>query len=216
MTPELTYSDVQLAILAKAPVAGLAKTRLIPALGAAGAARLQRQFTLATLRTARAAGLGGVTLWCTPSPQHRFFHALTQRAGVRCMAQAPGDLGARMYAAFCLHCAAGPTLLIGTDCPALQPSHLRAAAGALRGAADGVCIPAEDGGYVLIGLKQPQPALFEHMPWSSAEVMAQTRARSFHQGLRLHEMDALWDVDEPADLQRLRSLSPRWQRELRP
>ena len=216
MTPEADLAKVQVAVLAKAPMAGLAKTRLIPALGADGAARLQRRFTLAALRTARAAGLGEVTLWCAPNPQHRFFRALARGAGMRCLAQAHGDLGARMHAAFRLHCAAGPTLLIGTDCPALQVSHLRAAAWALGGPADGVCIPAEDGGYVLIGLKQPQSALFENMPWSSAEVMAQTRKRALREGLRLDELDTLWDVDEPTDLQRLRALCPRWQGEIRP
>ena len=69
--------------------------------------------------------------------------------------------------------------------------------------ADVVCQPAEDGGYVLIGMWQPQPTLFTDMPWSTAKVMAQTRARAQAAGLRLLELPSLWDVDNPEDL-------PRW------
>lgn len=197
--------QVQLAILAKAPIAGLAKTRLIPALGAAGAARLQRQFTCRAVQTARAAGLGAVTLWCAPDRHQRFFRALARRhPGLICRDQPAGDLGERMLSAFQQQCAAGPTLLIGTDCPALQPAHLRAAAQALLSGSDAVFHPAEDGGYALIGLRQPQPALFEQMRWSTAEVMQASRERAAAQGLSLVELETLWDVDLPEDLPRLR------------
>lgn len=196
---------VQVAVLAKAPAAGLAKTRLIPALGASGAARLQRQLTLNTLQTACGAGLGAVTLWCAPHAQHRFFRALHQSTGVPCREQAGGDLGERMHAAFGLHCAQGPLLLIGTDCPPLTPAHLRQAARALLDGDDVVVHPAEDGGYVLVGLRQPQPALFRDIAWSTDAVMAQTRARAITAGLRLRELDTLWDLDVPADLVRWRA-----------
>ncbi|OGB01037.1 MAG: hypothetical protein A3E25_23840 [Burkholderiales bacterium RIFCSPHIGHO2_12_FULL_69_20] len=193
---------VQVAVLAKAPVPGLAKTRLIPALGAAGAARLQRQLTRNALQTACDAGLGAVTLWCAPHAQHRFFRALRRATGVPCLVQASGDLGERMHTAFRLHCAQGPLLLIGTDCPPLTPSHLRQAARALLAGDDAVFHPAEDGGYVLVGLRQPQAALFRGMVWSTDAVMAQTRARAATAGLRLRELDTLWDLDVPADLVR--------------
>jgi len=195
-------SDVQVAVLAKAPVAGLAKTRLIPALGPRGAARLQRQFTRAALHTAGAAGLGAVTLWCAPHAQHRFFRALRRTTGLACRVQPEGDLGARMHAAFVQHCAEGPLLLTGTDCPPLTPAHLRQAAQALLDGADAVFHPAEDGGYVLVGLRRPQAALFEGIAWSTPEVMAQTRARAATLGLRVRELQTLWDVDLPADLAR--------------
>jgi rSAM/selenodomain-associated transferase 1 len=203
---EAALQQVQVAVLAKAPVPGLAKTRLIPALGAKGAARLQRQLTRSALRCALTAGLGPVTLWCAPDPQHRFFRALQKTTVVRCQAQPEGDLGARMLAAFEGHCPQGPLLLIGTDCPVLQPSHLRAAAQALLAGADAVCYPAQDGGYVLIGLRQPQPGLFEDMTWSTSSVMLDTRVRANALGLQLRELETLWDVDVPADLTRLRAL----------
>jgi len=196
---------VQVAVLAKAPIAGLAKTRLIPALGARGAARLQRQLTRGAVRSALDARLGPVTLWCTPHAQHRFFRALHETTGVNCLVQSSGDLGDRMHTAFRLHCAQGPLLLIGTDCPVLRPAHLRKAARALIDGDDAVFYPAEDGGYVLVGLRRPQPALFDAMTWSTPEVMTQTRARS--QGLRVREFETLWDVDVPDDLARLDALN---------
>ena len=201
--PEPDLRHVQVAVLAKAPVAGLAKTRLIPALGPRGAARLQRQFIRRTLQTAAAARLGPVTLWCAPHAEHRFFRALHRTMGVDCQVQPGGDLGERMDAAFRLHCAQGPLLLIGTDCPALSPEQLRQAAQALCDGHDAVFGPAEDGGYVLVGLRSPQPALFSGMTWSTPAVMAETRARACAQGLRVVELETLWDVDVPADLPRL-------------
>lgn len=200
---------VQVAVLAKAPIPGLAKTRLVPALGARGAARLQRELTRLALRTAQASGLGPVTLWCAPDARHRFFRALQRTTGVHCLVQPGSDLGDRMHTAFRWHCAQGPLLLIGTDCPVLRPEHLRQAATALVDGADAVLLPVEDGGYVLVGLRQPQPALFHGMTWSTHQVMAQTRARARDAGLRVQELDTLWDVDRPQDLARWRACADR-------
>jgi rSAM/selenodomain-associated transferase 1 len=199
--------QVQVALLAKAPIPGLAKTRLAPVLGARGAARLQRQLTRQALRTALAAALGPVTLWCTPDARHRFFRALQRTAGVRCLVQPSGDLGERMHTAFRLHCTQGPLLLIGTDCPVLRPGHLRQAAQALADGADAVLQPAEDGGYVLVGLRRSQPALFRGMTWSTDQVMAETRQRVRAAGLHLQELDTLWDLDRPQDLLRWRAVA---------
>ena len=199
------------AVLAKAPAAGLAKTRLIPALGAAGAARAQRAFALQTLGTARAASTGPVTLWCAPDAGHRFFRALGRRHGVACRPQPGGDLGARMRAAMDLHFASQPgmpLLIIGTDCPVLAPSHLQQAADALQ-QHDAVLIPAEDGGYVLIGLRRPLPQVFDAMPWSTPQVLAHTHARLCAACASWHDLPALWDVDEPQDWQRWQQLRRR-------
>lgn len=202
MNPEI----INVAVFAKVPEAGVAKTRLIPALGAQGAARLQRQLTWRAMQTAQQAELGTVTLWCTPDPQHRFFRALIKKTGVSCHAQTDGDLGQRMLHAFRLHCAHGPLLLIGTDCPALGPDDLRCAAQVLRDGNDAVFLPAEDGGYVLIGLRQPQPTLFEGVAWGTGSVMEETRARLRAAGATWREPKTLWDVDRPADLGRLAGL----------
>lgn len=198
-------TQVQVAVLAKAPMPGLAKTRLIPALGPHGAARLQRQLARAAVQTALDARLGTVTLWCAPHAQHRFFRAVHRTTGVRCLVQSGSDLGERMHTAFRLHCAQGPLLLTGTDCPPLTPDHLRRAAQALLDGEEAVFHPAEDGGYVLVGLRRPQAALFEHIAWSTDAVMAQTRERAAALGLRLREFETLWDLDVPADLARWRA-----------
>jgi len=196
----------ELAILAKAPVPGLAKTRLIPRLGPDGAARLQAVLTERAVATACAAGLGPVTLWCTPDCTHPAFPELTERYGVALRPQTGADLGERMAAAIAHHAAQGPVLLTGTDCPALTPDHLRAAATALASGYDAVVFPAEDGGYVLIGLAAPQPALFEGIAWGSDRVMAETRARLRALGLSWSEPALLWDLDRPEDLERLAAL----------
>ncbi|AMM26332.1 TIGR04282 family arsenosugar biosynthesis glycosyltransferase [Variovorax sp. PAMC 28711] len=201
-------SPVRIAILAKAPVAGHAKTRLIPALGAQGAARLQRSFTRDAVRVAREAALGEVVLWCAPDARHRYFRALQRTTGIRCSDQPEGDLGARMLRAAMPTPGAEetqPVLIIGTDCPALGPHHLRAAAEALQ-EVDAVFIPAEDGGYVLVGLQRPQPGLFTEMTWSTDRVMAETRQRAASLALTIRELPTLWDVDTPADLRRLQAL----------
>jgi len=197
---------VQIAIMAKAPIPGLAKTRLIPVLGAKGAARLQRRLTRMTVACALDAQLGTVTVWCTPDSRHRFFRALKQTSGVDLLVQSSGDLGDRMHAAFRLHCARGPLLVVGTDCPVLRPEHLREASRALISGDDAVFYPAEDGGYALVGLRAPQPTLFEGMTWSNSRVMSDTRARARALGLRIREFETLWDVDLPEQLERLDAL----------
>src|ERR1043166_6400984 len=118
-----TPEPVALAILAKAPVAGSVKTRLIPALGTEGAAALHARLIERTVETACAAAVGPVTLWVTPPAPHACFTALASRFPIALADQPEGDLGARMLAA--CRAAAGPALGIRPDCPALTPPHLR-------------------------------------------------------------------------------------------
>ena len=191
--------------MAKAPQAGHAKTRLIPALGASGAARLHRQLTLRTLAAARAAGLGRVTLWCAPDTRHRFFRALQQRCGLALRTQPEVDLGQRMAHIFAER-DGRPLLLIGTDCPALAANHLQQAALALCTGLDAAFITTEDGGYFLVGLRQPCPGIFEGIDWSTDRVMAQTRSRLSELGRRWLEVAMLWDVDRTEDVSRWRAM----------
>lgn len=194
------------AILAKAPVAGQAKTRLIPALGAEGAARLAARLLTHATAQALAADLGPVTLWATPDLQHPIWTALQQRPGrVPALALQPqGDLGHRMAHAF--RAAGGPLLLIGSDMPGLDAAVLRTASAQLI-EHDAVFVPALDGGYGLVGLRQARPAalqaLFDDMTWSTPTVMAATRQRLATAGLRHAELPVLPDIDERADLQHL-------------
>jgi uncharacterized protein len=182
----------EVAVFAKAPIAGFAKTRLIPLLGAEGAAALQAQLVARAIATARAADIGPVTLWCAPDCSHPLF----RDAGVPLRTQPEGDLGARMLAAF--EAASGGLVLIGSDCPCLVAQDLRDAAAALEDA-DVAISPAEDGGYGLIAARRPYPRLFEDVPWSTSRVAAATRLRARETGLRLSELRMVWDVDTPAD-----------------
>jgi uncharacterized protein len=196
--------SVAVAVLTKAPIAGFAKTRLIPMLGADGAARLQERLIWRAVGTACAAAVGSVTLWATPDESHAVFHAIASRFGIALARQCDGDLGARTLEA--IAAARGPALVIGTDCPALTTEHLRVAANILRGGIDAVVLPAEDGGYVLIGLRRTEPALFADMRWSTPQVMEETRRRLRARNLTWQEPATLWDLDVPEDLARLQEL----------
>ena len=218
MTRQPAFS---VAITAKAPIAGFAKTRLIPLLGAAGAARAQREFILRTVRTAAAAGPKSIMLWCAPDADQRFFRALhrTRRAPAEWHfeRQCEGDIGRRMAQAFAAHARrvvpeqerGNPEalLLVGTDCPGLQTRHFHEAAAALAAGADAAFVPAEDGGYVLVALRDAGAGdfgIFSGIDWSTGRVMRQTRERLRAAGARWHEAAPLWDVDEPADWRRWR------------
>jgi len=199
--PPSNTSPVSIVILAKAPIPGFAKTRLIPAIGAHAAAVLQERLTERTVATALAAGIGPVTLCCDPDATHVTFLKMVTRMKITLRPQPPGDLGTRMLAAVAT--STGPVLVIGTDCPALTEAHLRSAAMALRDGNDVVLIPAERGGYVLLGMREAQPRLFSNIAWGGSSVLADTRARIVEQRLMLIERPPLWDVDTEIDLARL-------------
>ena len=196
-----TDTSVTIAILAKAPIPGAVKTRLIPTIGAHAAAVLQERLTERAIATALAADVGPVTLWCSPDATHSTFLKLVMQQRIVLKRQPEGDLGARMLAATVA--STGPVLVIGTDCPALTELHLRGAANALREGNDVTIIPAEDGGYVLIGTQMPQPAIFSGIAWGTNTVLAETRARIIEQRLGLTEQPPLWDVDTEAEYARL-------------
>ena len=177
------------------------KTRLAPLLGEKGAASLHAQLVERTLRTALAAGLGGVDLYCSPGIKDPFFAKMKKRFGTRLREQGRGNLGDRMYRALRRNPYA---ILIGSDCPALRPADLRAAARALQEGFDAVLSPAEDGGYALIGVRQVSRELFTGIEWGSARVLAQTRRRLRRMRWQWKELRTVWDVDRPEDVARLR------------
>jgi hypothetical protein len=198
---------IGVAILAKAPVAGLAKTRLIPLLGAAGAAALQGWLLQRTVAAAVVADIGPVTLWCAPDVHHPGFAACRAFGAVELRSQPEGDLGERMHAAIAESLTTAGTLVIGTDCPLLTPELLRQAADSLR-QHDATVVPAEDGGYVLIGARQAGRRAFQQVDWSTGRVMAQTREGLTEMNWRWAESAPLWDVDRPEDFERLAEFFP--------
>jgi rSAM/selenodomain-associated transferase 1 len=192
---------VGIAVLAKSPVAGTVKTRLAMMLGVEGATALHERFVARTVEAAAQAATGPVTIWGSPDERHPFFHELARQFPLVLARQPDGDLGERMHAAIAR--ANGPTLVIGTDCPLMTATLLRDAAEVLRGGADVVVFPADDGGYVLIGLRYPVLDLFTNMAWSTEGVMMETRQRMRHLGLSWREPAHLWDVDRPSDVRRM-------------
>lgn len=193
-------------VFARAPEPGRCKTRLIPALGPEGAAALHRRLVRHTLDTALAAGAGSVELWCAPDTRHAFFEECRAALAVPLVAQPGGDLGQRMAGAFAAVLAGRPhALLLGSDAPSLTAADLRQAGDALAGGAEVVIVPAEDGGYVLIGLARPAAAIFQGIDWGSDRVLAQTLERLRGLGRRCVQLPARWDVDRPEDLARLRA-----------
>lgn len=203
--PDMT-AETAILVFAKAPLPGAAKTRLIPLLGAEGAAALQARLLGRALATARAAAPAALQLWCAPDCSHPALQAAARQHEATLHAQHGDDLGARMAHAFDDALAqVRHALIIGTDCPALTPRHLHDAADALREGCDAVFVPAEDGGYALIGLARPAPPLFTGIAWGGPAVMAQTRERLCAAGLRGRELDTLWDVDRPEDFRRLQA-----------
>jgi len=196
---------IRIVIFAKAPRPERVKTRLIPALGVAGAARLAERMLAHTLDAALTADIGAVELCAEPPFGNPAWRGFDLPTGIETTAQGEGDLGARMARA------AQRTLerhenvlLIGTDCPALDAQALRDAA-LMLATHQAVMHPARDGGYVLLGLSVFHPALFDDMPWSTAQVAALTRERLAALGWRTAIGRTLADVDEPADLAHLPS-----------
>ncbi len=204
MTAPAPAADTRIIVFSRAPEPGAAKTRLIPLLGAERAAALQRVLIERALSTALAAGVGVVELWCAPSAQHPLLMRCAERHGIGAVSQCSGDLGARMLHAAVTALASAPrVIIIGADCPVLTAGDLQHAAAALAGHHDAVLIPAEDGGYVLIGLKRWDARLFTDIAWGTNQVMNATRGRLAALNWRWLELPPAWDVDRPADFERL-------------
>lgn len=192
-------TGVEIAVFARTPVAGQAKTRLIPLLGAKGAAQLQAHLLAAAVDKAAALPSAACSLWVAGDTGHPAITTAATRHCIPVEAQVGDDLGQRMHHAMgvALSRHAG-CLIIGTDCPALTTAHLVKAAAALQ-SHDVVLGPAEDGGYVLIGLTRPRPELFAGIAWGSSTVLAATQRRIRDAGLRLYQLPPLPDLDTPDD-----------------
>jgi hypothetical protein len=189
---------------AKAPVPGQVKSRMHPVLSGEQSAALHRTLVRHTLGKLALAQLAPVELWI--SAPHPFFTALADLAPS--VMQAGDDLGERMWHAFETALPrARPVVLVGSDCPFFSARYLLQAFHLLLAPdVDAVLGPAEDGGYVLLGLKRNHPQLFTDVDWGTGQVLEQTRDRLRQLGWRWRELPALADIDEPADLELVRDL----------
>lgn len=194
-------------VMAKAPRPGSVKTRLEPVLGPLGCARLQAALLVRTVTIAQDVAPGSTCVAFDPPDAAGEMRALVPD-GVRMFAQVSGDLGVRLAVATetVLTWRPGPLVVIGTDAPTLTAKLLDRAATELRGH-DVVFGPALDGGYYLVGLRQPCPEVFAIDPslWSGPEVLAASRAAAERAGLTVGLLPALRDLDTPADATVLRS-----------
>lgn len=191
-------------VFARAPIPGQTKTRLIPALGEAGAARLHAEMIHRTLEKATSLENGAAELWCAPDTDHQFFLSCAKTYGVELRQQYGSGLGERMCHAFTESLHRSPwAILIGTDCPELMVTDIEHACDMLNGDMDVVLGPATDGGYVLIGLNRSVPLLFTDMPWGSDQIAELTRGRLRDLGMRWCELPARNDIDQPEDLKHI-------------
>jgi uncharacterized protein len=189
-----SLDDRHLILFARYPVSGTTKTRLIPALGAAGAAHLAKGLTEYALTQAQALDCP-LTVFGTGAS----IADLSAWLDVTCALQQDADLGVRMAAAFAHASGAGAAriLLIGSDCPSLTTNILAQGFEALQHH-DVVFGPAADGGYYLIGMRTVHPQLFDNMRWSHDQVLQQSLARLGDLSYTL--LPLLHDIDTPDDL----------------
>lgn len=206
-----------LIIFAKAPIAGVAKTRLIPALGAEGAAQLHSRLLEHTVQRAVESACFPIYLFTPEGSAHPFIDYLLATYPLMHRLQRGIDLGERMKNALTdilennvLTSNAEGVLLIGSDCPAIDTAMLGECSRLLK-SNDAVFLPAEDGGYTLVGFQESSEALgnvFSGVEWGTERVMQQTRHKLKQLSLKWSELACLWDVDRPEDLDRLKQQFP--------
>jgi rSAM/selenodomain-associated transferase 1 len=194
-------ADNQLLVFARVPALGRVKSRLAAGVGEPAALSVYHELLAITNAAIVAAGVPA-TVWLadTAGPEPTPAEA-REWATHHARCQPEGDLGARMATAFeaAFAAGAGRVAVIGTDCPGLRASHLTQAFAELE-TADLVLGPATDGGYYLLGLREPRPELFANKTWSTDSVLADTLADARRLGLRVALLPELRDVDTAADL----------------
>lgn len=194
--------QARLILFTRYPEPGRTKTRLIPALGAEGAASLQRRMSEAIVTQ-----MAQFAAQYPVCPEIRYADGTQQAveawlaSDIPCLAQGEGDLGDRLRRAFAQAFAqgAGKVVVIGADCPGLTPALFARAFAALA-TQDLVLGPAMDGGYYLVGLNRPAPSLFSEIPWGTGEVLTATQKQAQSLNLSTHLLESLADVDRPEDL----------------
>ena len=194
----------QLIVFGRYPTVGRVKTRLIPALGPAGAAALQKRFTEQTLVETRrsAARTGARVIFCHDGGTRQQIDRWLNLDGGSARPQATGDLGRRMFVAIseAFRCGAKRVVLMGTDIPGLCADILNQALARLE-RHDLVLGPSTDGGYWLIGMSRPEN-LFDGIAWSLPTVLEKTVALAKQKAMRVSLLAPLNDVDTPEDLAR--------------
>ncbi len=203
----MKYDDTLVLVFARAPIAGKVNTRLIPSIGIDAATRLQQDLIHRRLSLLTQSQLCNVTLMCAPDTTHPCFKQCKTLYNVSLVTQSGSDLGQRMSKGIQQALEKKPhVIVVGTDTPALSVDIIDEAITQLRQSVEVVLVPAEDGGYVLIGVRQNRHALFEDIQWGSELVMQQTRDKIKQLGLHHYEMKSCWDIDRVEDYRRFLQL----------
>lgn len=197
---------VRLIIFTKAAQPGFSKTRLIPALGKRGAAKLAEKMLMHTLNESVKADVGPVEMCVTPPPTEPVWKDFAIINKLKLSAQGNGDLGERLSRVTKRIVENGESIIIiGTDCIELTAIHLKQALNSLR-YFDSILIPAIDGGYVLLGLNFFHPSIFESVKWSTNTTCNDTINQLRKLGRTVQSFPSLRDIDEPMDLQFIPSM----------
>ena len=209
MADSFSYPTARIVVFSKAPRMGEVKTRLIPHLGAQAATELHARLLQQTINMVTSSKLAPVELWCSPDAVEPHFQSLQSQYHISLYNQHGINLGARMaHAATTVLARAEQLIIIGSDCPVMDKNYIDTALRALQSGSEVVIGPAEDGGYVLIGLNRFIPQVFENIAWGSDQVLQQTLAVIQHQAIQYQLLESLWDVDRLEDYQRYQEITP--------
>lgn len=174
---------------------------MIPALGEEKATKLHQDMLEQKLLMAHDHQIASIDLYCYPERDHPYFQQLPSKYAVELHNQTGVDLGERMADAMQRSINKhSNAVLIGTDSPPLDSTYITKAFQALKDGADAVIGPAEDGGYILIGLSRFNNVIFNNIVWGEKDVFKRTIARFSQLGFEWFELETLWDVDTPDDL----------------
>jgi rSAM/selenodomain-associated transferase 1 len=196
----------KLLVFTKAPILGEVKTRLQPDYSPEQSLKLHKKLVINTLTSISDLSQFDIDLCCTPNRQNMFFLECEKQFPIQLSDQLGDDLGERMAFAFSSSLQVyEKVIIVGTDCPDLNGGYVNDALKALDDF-DAVIGPAEDGGYVLLGLKQFSPELFTDILWGSDAVLKQTKKVLTELSWSCHELGIMYDVDRPEDLQRYKNL----------
>jgi uncharacterized protein len=203
----MQYHDSVILVYAKAPIERKVNSRLIPDIGVQAATKLQHDLIHDRLSMLSAANLCDVRLMCALDSRHECFLQCAKQYPVTLFEQAGNDLGERIFNGLSQaleiydYC-----IVIGTDAPSLDSEIIRQVIQKLHSGSEVVVVPAEDGGYVLIAMREAHVFLFHDINWGSAEVMQQTADKLRKKNLSFEVLASCWDVDRPDDYQRYLNL----------
>ena len=202
----MKYTDAIVLVFSKAPVAGEVNTRLTPFISHDEAADLQRELVHNRLEMLEASSLCRYQLWCAPDTQHPFFKDCADIYGIDLKTQTGIDLGERMLnASRTMLESYSKVIIIGTDAPALGVDQLEQAISELDHH-DAVLVPAEDGGYVLLGARVQHDEMLKGVPWGTEKVLASTLDNMARLNIDCALVGKSWDVHRPEDFERYRRL----------